>query len=99
MTTKNILSPNWMGERALPIDPAQIRFTAIESPVPADVDRACKGCIFENQSYRVCDVANRLAAGRDLPDCGDPSPNGTDFVFVLDKSDTRQIDLLKEARP
>lgn len=55
----------------------------------------CKGCIFAGQRNSVCDRANEIAVAADLPDCMDISPDGRDYIYVLDTSDPRQIDLLK----
>lgn len=94
--TTSILSPKWRGERSEPIDPDAIRFTAQESPSMAAGDE-CKGCLFDGQRHAVCELANKKAVAMELPDCMDVSPSGHDYIYVLDTSDPRQIDLLKEA--
>jgi len=92
--TTSILSPKWRGERAEPIDPDAIRFTAQESP-SMDIDTGCDGCLFASQR-EVCARANEIAVAAGLPDCEDLAPSGHDYIYVLDTSDPRQIDLLKE---
>ena len=81
--TKNILSPAWRGQRATPIDPATIRFTAAPGPVYAD----CCGCIFIDQSGKVCRAAQALSG----MDCDAPMHDGHSLIFVLDKTDVRQM--------
>lgn len=84
--TKNVLSPHWTGsDRAEPIDPAMIRFKVAEAPIFAD----CEGCLFINQFSPVC----RRAAELSGHDCDDPLPNGRSAIFVLDKSDPRQVQM------
>lgn len=56
---------------------------------------SCEGCLFRGQRYFVCREANEIAIAADLPDCNDLSPSGHDYIYVLDTSDPRQIDLLK----
>lgn len=93
-----ILSPKWQGQRAAYIDPASIRFKAIESP-SMDPDDVCRGCLFATQVHAVCDTANKLAVAAGQPDCGDVSPQMRDYIYVLDDSDPRQLDMLKEVTP
>ena len=84
--TTNVLSPNWTGETAAPMDPATIRFKATQAPVYAD----CHGCLFAGQRSVVCRRACEVAK----VDCDGPWPAGGSMIFVLDKSDPRQMDLL-----
>lgn len=95
--TKNIMSPNWRGERSEAIDPAAIRFTIAEAPVFAD----CEGCIFIRQQSAVCRKAAEIAQANGLIDCDEALPNGRSGIYVLDKSDPRQnqIDFIAEAAP
>lgn len=90
-----ILSPNWRGQRAAYIDPASIRFKAVESPAVGPND-ACNGCLFSDRKG-VCEDANAIAVKNGQPDCEDLSPNGNMHIYVLDDSDPRQLDLLKES--
>jgi hypothetical protein len=85
--TTNILSPNWTGDTAEPIDPTTIRFKAVRAPVYAD----CQGCLFIGQRSTVC----RQASGQ--VDCDEAAPEGWSVIYVTDKSDPRQMDLLKAA--
>jgi hypothetical protein len=84
--TTNILSPKWEGFTAVAIDPATIRFKANKAPVYAD----CEGCLFLGQRSAVCRRACEIAG----VDCDDPWPAGGSMIFVLDKSDPRQMNLL-----
>lgn len=87
--TKCITSDKWRGERAEPIDPAAVRFKAQEA-----LAASCAGCLFE-RSFGACATAATLAAANDHPDCDDRSPGGMTYIYVLDKSDPRQLDLIK----
>lgn len=87
--TTCITSDKWQGERAEPVNPATTRFKAQEAPVAS-----CVGCLFE-RSYGVCSTAAALAVGGGQPDCDDRSPAGKTYIYVLDKSDPRQMDLIK----
>lgn len=96
--TTCITSDKWRGERAEPVSPAAVRFKALEAAAPS-----CEGCLFE-RSYGVCSTAAALAVANDQPDCDDRSPAGKTYIYVLDKSDPRQLDMLgpglqKEAIP
>jgi hypothetical protein len=88
MTTK-ITSDKWEGDRGEPINPSTVRFKARE----ANTD-SCEGCLFE-RSVGVCSSAAALAVANDQPDCDDHSPAGMTYIYVLDKSDPRQLDLIK----
>lgn len=67
---------------------AEIRFKAIES------SRGCSACLFYGESYRSCVNACDKAVQRGLPDCDDKAPSGKTYVYVLDETDPRQMDLL-----
>lgn len=88
MTTK-ITSDKWEGDRGEPINPSTVRFKAQEANSPS-----CEGCLFES-SVGVCLSAAALAVSNDQPDCDDRSPGGMTYIYVLDKSDPRQLDLIK----
>lgn len=87
--TTCITSDNWEGDRAEPINPSTVRFKAKEAAAPS-----CAGCLFE-RSVGVCFNAAALAVANDQPDCDDRSPAGMTYIYVLDKSDPRQLDLIK----
>ena len=87
--TTSITSDKWRGERGEPINPAAVRFKAQEAHAPS-----CEGCLFE-RSVGVCSTAAALAVANDQPDCDDCSPAGMTYIYVLDKSDPRQLDLIK----
>lgn len=87
--TTCITSDKWQGERAEPINPAAVRFKAQEA-----MAASCTGCLFE-RSYGVCSAAAALAVENAQPDCDDRSPAGKTYIYVLDKSDPRQLDLIK----
>lgn len=87
--TTNITSDKWRGERGEPINPAAVRFKAQEAHAPS-----CEGCLFE-RSVGVCSTAAALAMTNEQPDCDDRSPGGMTYIYVLDRSDPRQLDLIK----
>jgi len=87
--TKCIASDKWRGERGEPINPSTVRYKAQEAAAPS-----CDGCLFE-RSVGVCSTAAALAVANDQPDCDDRSPAGKTYIYVLDKSDPRQLDLIK----
>ena len=83
--TTDITSPKWRGERAAPIDPASVRFTARET------GDSCTGCLFASQSSRVCDQVHDIARDAGLPLCVDTE----NYIYILDKSDPRQLPLVE----
>lgn len=88
--TKRITNVHWCGDRDEPINPSTVRFKAKEAHAPS-----CDGCLFE-RSVGVCSTAAALAVGGGHPDCDDGSPGGRTYIYVLDTSDPRQMDLIKE---
>ena len=70
------------------MNPSEIRFKAVES------SRGCSACLFYGESYRSCVNACDKAVQRGLPDCDDKAPSGKTYVYVLDETDPRQMDLL-----
>lgn len=66
----------------------QIRFKAVESA------RGCSACLFYGESHRDCVHACDKAVQRGLPDCDDKAPSGKCYVYVLDETDPRQMNLL-----
>ena len=92
--TTNILSPNWQGETAASIDPATVRF----KPAPGVVYADCQGCLFIGQPSAVCRRASELSVENGGVDCDDPwpGPEGGSIVYVLDKSDPRQLPLIEK---
>lgn len=92
--TTNTLSDKWEGDHAEPIDPQTVRFMAARAPVFAD----CQGCLFMGQRSAVCRQASALAVENGQIDCDDPWSDGGSVIYVLDKSDPRQMDLLKDGQ-
>lgn len=70
------------------MNPAELRFKAVEASC------ACIGCVFNKESYRTCVTACDLAVQRGMPDCDDKAPSGKTYIYVLDETDPRQMDLL-----
>lgn len=83
----NVLSPNWQGDLADPIDPASIRFGI----APTEVD--CLGCIFLGQRAKVCMAAAEMAKAAGGFDCEELLPDGRKLVYVERKFDPRQESL------
>ena len=90
--TTNILSPKWAGETAAPIDPEQIRFVAAPAPKFGE----CDGCIFVSQKATVCDRAAAIAIAAGQSDCDHALPGRRSLIYVLDKSDPRQLTLAEK---
>ena len=87
--TKCITSDKWRGERAEPVDPTAVRFKANKAEAVG-----CDGCLFE-RSFGVCSTAAALAKANGQPDCEERAPGGMTYIYVLDLSDPRQLDLIK----
>ncbi|MGK5017677.1 hypothetical protein [Janthinobacterium sp. HLS12-2] len=87
--TKRITNDHWCGDRGEPLNPSTVRFKAKEAHAPS-----CEGCLFE-RSVGVCSSATALAVANDQPNCEDRSPGGMTYIYVLDRSDPRQLDLIK----
>lgn len=85
------LGPMWQGHTARPIDPATVRFKAGPAPVPGE----CEGCMFNGQRAAVCRQVEAIAAASNIIDCDRHLPDGRPVVYVIDKSDPRQMDLLQ----
>lgn len=86
--TTNVLSPNWQGHLADPIDPASIRFGI----APTEVD--CLGCVFLSQRAKVCMAAAEMAKAAGGFDCDELLPDGRKLVYVLARVDARQVDFV-----
>lgn len=71
----------WLGRRGEPVNPEAIQFTT----KPA---MSCRGCLFEHQSYKVCDIACQAAERAGMDDC----EHG--FIYVAKPVDPRQVTLL-----
>jgi hypothetical protein len=69
---------------------AEIRFKAVE----VDSWNECSGCMFYKESFSTCEAACEKAVQDGLPDCEDLAPSGNSYVYVLDESDPRQMNLL-----
>lgn len=87
--TTNILSPNWAGFTAAPIEPETLRFKPAPAPVYAD----CEGCVFVGQPSTVCRRASAISVDAGGADCDDPHPTWSSIIYVLDKTDPRQTQL------
>ncbi len=90
--TTNILSPHWEGDTASPIDPDTIRIKAVQAPVFGE----CDGCLFIGQRSAVCNRANAIAMAAGDPDCDQVLPRRRSVIYVLDKSDPRQMPLIEK---
>ena len=91
--TTNILSPNWEGDTASPIDPDTLRIKAVQAPKFGQ----CDGCHFIGQRADVCFRAAAIAMAAGDPDCEKvlTGPKRT-VIYVLDKSDPRQMPLIEK---
>ena len=66
----------------------QVRVKAIEHA------GGCSKCMFHGESFRSCvTICDRLVQ-RGLPDCDDKAPSGKTYVYVLDETDPRRLNLL-----
>lgn len=90
--TTNILSPNWEGDTASPIDPDTLRIKAVQAPVFGE----CDGCLFQGQRSSVCFRAADIAVAAGDPDCDQVLPGRRSVIYVLDKSDPRQMPLIEK---
>jgi hypothetical protein len=90
--TTNILSEKWRGDTAEPINPDSVRIKAIEAPVFGE----CDGCLFIGQHADVCVRAAANAVDAGDPDCDQVLPGRRAVIYVVDKSDPRQIPLIKK---
>ncbi len=52
--------------------------------------------MFQGQRSEVCREASHIAKEAGLEDCDVPLPNGESAIYVLDKSDPRQIPIITE---
>lgn len=91
--TTNILSPNWEGDTAEPIDLVTLRIKAVQAPVFGE----CDGCLFAGQRSSVCYAAAGIAMLAGDPDCDQvlTNPRRT-VIYVIDKSDPRQLPLIEK---
>lgn len=85
------LGPMWEGYNEKPIDPAAVRFKAEPAPVRGE----CDGCMFCGQRAAVCRQVEAIAAANKIIDCDSQLPDGRTVIYVVDKSDPRQMDLLE----
>ncbi len=57
----------------------------------------CTGCEFKNQKVSVCKKAGALARLARMPDCEEKDvETGRTFVYVLIKTDPRQLRIITE---
>lgn len=87
MTPKTPPGGWWRGSGP-PGDPGAHRFTA----APASAE--CKGCLFERNNAATCRQAGEIAAPLGLPDCEARALGDQAYIYVLDKSDPHQVDLI-----
>jgi hypothetical protein len=66
----------------------QLRIKAVEHA------GGCRGCLLYGESFRDCVTACDKLVQRGLPDCDDKAPSGKSYVYVLDDTDPRQMNLL-----
>lgn len=85
------LGPMWEGYSAKPLDPAAVRFKA----APALVRGECDGCVFCGQRAAVCRQVEAIAMANNIIDCDGRLQDGSSVIYVVDKSDPRQLDLLQ----
>jgi hypothetical protein len=85
------LGPLWEGYSAAPIDPASTRFKADAALVRGE----CDGCLFWGQRAAVCRQVEAIARANNIIDCDGRLPDGRTVIYVVDKSDPRQMDLLQ----
>ena len=51
--------------------------------------------MFERNNATTCRQASEITAALDLPDCEARAPAGQAYIYVQDKSDPSQVDLIK----
>lgn len=61
--------------------------------VPAT--RECLGCIFDNELAAACRQAGEAAVSAGMPDCESRGPGASSYIYRLDLSNGRQLDLLE----
>lgn len=59
--------------------------------------RECLGCIFDNERSKVCKQAGEVAVTAGMPDCESKGPGASSYIYRLDLSGGRQMDLLEAA--
>lgn len=57
--------------------------------------RECLGCIFDNERSTVCRQAGEAAVAAGMPDCEASGPGVKSYIYRLDLSNGRQMDLLE----
>ena len=82
----------WWPGTGKPGDPAAKRFTA----APASAE--CTSCLFERNNAATCRQAGEIAAARGLPDCEEHAPGGRAYIYVLDRSDPSQLELINAVK-
>ena len=58
--------------------------------------RECLGCIFDNELAAVCRRAGEAAVEAGMPDCESRGPGASSYIYRLDLSNGRQMDLLED---
>lgn len=57
--------------------------------------RECLGCIFDNELSGVCRRAGEEAVAAGMPDCESHGPGASSYIYRLDLSRGKQMDLLE----
>lgn len=58
---------------------------------------SCSGCVFKGQKSKVCIAAGNAARLARIPDCEDrDAASGKTFIYILTKSDPRQLRIVTE---
>lgn len=60
--------------------------------------RECLGCIFDNERSKVCKQAGEAAVAAGMPDCEASGPGAKGYIYRLDLSGGRQMDLLEHMK-
>jgi hypothetical protein len=58
--------------------------------------RDCQGCIFDNERSNVCRQVGEAAVAAGMPDCETRGPGASSYIYRLDLSKGRQLDLLED---
>lgn len=88
MASRFVDVEKWLGQNAQPIDPATMQF---RSMVADEGARACAGCCFRKQHWKVCVQAAALAVRSGSRDCDErDEKTKRAFVYVIVQVDPRQ---------
>lgn len=82
----------WVGQGAAPLDPLAMQYRA---RLADDGARACAGCVFKGQHWRVCVAAAGAAVKSGMKDCDErDEATSRTFVYEVVAQDVRQISLI-----